>query len=462
MSLKNTFAVVVMGTALFSANSDFPKSQGPGDRPRFIIAVVGEGLDNDCRSPLPDDACAMYRGAEAAFEDRFNQWSQYFELRKYDDSGSAAEAAKRATELRGDPRVLAVIGHSASETTRTAVPIYSQAQIPVLVPIATSSRVAYPEEAVGWSRFLPEDEHSDPSRRQPNVFQIIPNDRIGQAPALAYTAGLLTAKPDDSVVVVADLSDNTEYVRGLDHELLKLLAARHITISEDLTAKDLPPHLLDPVLTTNSKPISAVIFIGTAKAAERFLPFLIKNNIPTLNYIVLTDGAMDIHVSSDSVKNLPILLTFPVKQIAPKAIGIKYPHLSSTIKENDQSYEVYGYDAMLMLAEALERRDKKCAAANTTANCEISRPRMVEMLRDISMLRGVATAYLFSNGENVHPEYGLYGSVSIRDGSKRLRDCKELAQLLDPAKPYVTDKKEMRLSYYCAIGFDAVNAEAPE
>jgi len=61
--------------------------------------------------------------------------SPYFvELVAYDDGGDPAMAAQQARKLTVDPDVVVAIGHFREETTRTALPVYTVAGIPLVAP----------------------------------------------------------------------------------------------------------------------------------------------------------------------------------------------------------------------------------------------------------------------------------------------------------------------------------------
>jgi ABC-type branched-subunit amino acid transport system substrate-binding protein len=485
MKAKGAISALILGAA-FMATTSKPSSdqREHASDPPFLIEIVGEGLGSnkldsnklDC-SPAPDDACAMARGAEAAFlSPQMGNAKEYVKYELRDDLGSIAGAVSVAEDLQANPRVLAVIGHSSSDTTRAAAPLYSEAHIPLLVPIATSTTVAYPAVDRSWRRFLPTDEHSDPSQRLRNVYRLIPNDKLGQAPAIAYVARSLLGAAEDHVAVVADLSDNLEYAQPLSEELTKLLPmARRDLIPASYQKGQLDQTKL-PDLFDSAKPeVTVVVFVGTAQSANRFLPFLALNRPASVRDVILTDGARDLQVKVDSTfNNLNVFLTFPVNQDFSDSLQGRTDTklLRKALSPNhEQSYEVYGYDSMLMIGKAL--RDL-CPAGQSS--CSISRPSLLIKLHDISFFPGVITEYLFNEGESVHPEYGLYGSAPLKqdvlvhgtprqnavklDGetSKQKNDCSAVLGMLDASGlPTATNTDQLGFRYYCSVGFDMVH-----
>lgn len=58
------------------------------------------------------------------------------ELVALDDSGDPAMAVEQAEKLTTDPQILAVIGHWLDDTTTAALPVYTAAELPIIVTAA--------------------------------------------------------------------------------------------------------------------------------------------------------------------------------------------------------------------------------------------------------------------------------------------------------------------------------------
>src|SRR5580658_5575645 len=102
-----------------------PETEHPD---KFLIYVTGKGLDGSgfsdpvCgKQQQQTSACAMARGVHAAFlSDQFQTLRSFVDYREADDHGSPDDAKRLASRLGDDAHVLAVIGHSYSETTTQA------------------------------------------------------------------------------------------------------------------------------------------------------------------------------------------------------------------------------------------------------------------------------------------------------------------------------------------------------
>jgi branched-chain amino acid transport system substrate-binding protein len=103
------------------------------------IAVVGpfSGPDRGLGERLA-------AGARAAVDDANRirgTLDRIFALRTFDDQNAVASALVNAQFATGDSSVLAVIGHLSSRSTIAALPTYSSAQMPLIVPVSTDDRI---------------------------------------------------------------------------------------------------------------------------------------------------------------------------------------------------------------------------------------------------------------------------------------------------------------------------------
>src|SRR3981081_463470 len=89
MKFKGAISALLLSAA-FGATTSKPNSDPTehASDPFFLIEIVGQGLDSikkDC-SPAPYDACAMARGAEAAFQSpQMENARQYVKYELRDD-----------------------------------------------------------------------------------------------------------------------------------------------------------------------------------------------------------------------------------------------------------------------------------------------------------------------------------------------------------------------------------------
>jgi hypothetical protein len=435
----------------------FLKSPETEQPDKFLIYVTGKGLDGSgysdpvcAQQQQQTSACAMARGVHAAFlSEQFQRLRTFVDYREADDHGRPDDAKKLASRLGDDAHVLAVIGHSYSDTTAQAVPLYAAAQIPLLIPIATSPAVGYD---------LPPSLGDAPTHGMSphfqNVFRLIPNDRIGQAPSIAYIVRKLRASAPLNVAVLADLSDNEPYTKSLEGELLKRLPDAE-TGEVDKACKDDKDALSQSCLHWGNQgqpPMAPelLIFVGTGKSGKRFLNQSILDHdalLGHLRYLLVTDGAKNVDpiAMQQWVRtSIPLLLTFPTKQIdKTKLPPIFKPLGDALLPSGSQSYEEYGFDSMLLISIALGRiMDSKE---------QISRRRLVKELGQIDTMTGATNIFIFHEGENVHPDYSIYGA-GTDDQMAGLQ--KTLCGEPDSTAP---PGGAQGLRYLCYVGFDKVN-----
>ncbi len=445
----------------------------PHVRAAFTIAVVGAGLNGNgfsgtCK-PHPDDACAMARGVHAALQSpEMSEFASRLAYKEEDDHDNPDTAQQIATRLAADPSVLAVIGHSSSNTTRAAAWIYQKVQIPLLVPIASTP---YLKDPIRKSpvQDLSAEYSPDPDDRLNNVFSIIPDDKIGQAPALAYL--IKHMKLSDRTKIVIYSSDNPDYVKGLRNELTRLLPE---VPQRDWNGpcEDREP---DTGLQQDSLP-KVVILIATAKCANKFLPHLTSVS-PNTHTVILTDGAKDVDPLALQECNCDVLLTFPTKplnlgeavaQIKTESSATLRLLNSAVVRDKPQSYEEYGFDSVLLLAKALHN---VCGPDNGTGACRtaIGRDAVLNAMQRITYMSGARIKYLFLMGDNVYPEYNIYGYTS-RASNTPVRNCSELeeekwspaALTSAPVAPQANDQQQSphlpALQYMCSVEFEDIHS----
>jgi hypothetical protein len=444
------------GLALISLGIRFPSTSSPtpGQADKFIVYVVGKGLSGSSyRDPNCDkagqqlSACAMARGVHAAYEsNQFKKFTSLIEYREADDHGNLQEAKSLARHLGTDAHVLAVIGHSYSETTGQAALVYAADKIPLLIPIATSPEIGYTSSWGFWTA------QSGARQHLQNVFRLIPNDRIGQAPSVAHVVAKLRAPESMNDAILVDLSDNKQYTKGLQKELRqKLPDAQMGEIRED--CKDdslLPPSCFNWNGPTVSPEL--LVFVGTGKSSTRFLRLAILHRNDALNrlkYILMTDGAKNVDpltLEQLIPTGIPLLLTFPTKQLSAAAeLSSAFKPLKDALPQNGiQSYEEYGFDSLILISKALEPlMDSKQ---------QISRGTLMYELNQIDAMQGATNLFIFHDGENVHPDYGIYGVGTDEQLDKLKNTMCETRHFAPPL-----DQPTQGLRYLCYVGFDEVN-----
>jgi ABC-type branched-subunit amino acid transport system substrate-binding protein len=455
--MKRSIAGLV-GLVFISLGFRLPSSTliVPERNDKFVIYVVGKGLtgstfsDPDCNKPEQQlSACAIARGVHAAYvSDEFQKFTSFIEYREADDRGSLQGAKALARQLADDPHVLAVIGHSYSETTGKAAPIYAETKIPLLIPIATSPTVGYISSQTLWTA-------ANGSEHLQNVFRLIPNDRIGQAPSVAYIVAKLKSRETLQDEIVVDLSENKQYAQGLQKELGQKLPDTPMA-EIDESCKDmstLPPSCFK-WKDGNTRAVSPdlLIFVGTGETANRFLKLAIVRRDASFNnlkYVLMTDGTKNVDVPTMAQlisTGIPLLLTFPTKQIFPQdRLSPGFAALKDALpKSGTQSYEEYGFDSLILMSRALTSLLKSAQP--------ISRETVIRELTQIDAMHGATSLFIFHEGENVHPDYGVYGAGTDQQLDRIRQIICEPHHLAPPP-----DQQVQPLRYLCYIGFDEVN-----
>lgn len=358
-----------------------------------MIVVVGEGAE-DGKAPRAHhinraQGRAVKEGAIAArtLLQASGEWPSNIELIAKEDFGEIEQAVAIAKTLRDNPHVLGVIGHASSGTTRAALPFYSAAGIPVIMPIATSPDVMFPPNNI-----------TGESLPYSNCLRLPPPDVPFQAAAVALTAiKILQAK---RIITLKDTTgDAEEYSRALEARIRGLLdPVTHAGVS------------LESDMTTTIKAVAAyqpdlIIFCGYGTTAIPLLSLIAAEfGVEKAPAIILTDGSF----SSDlATAGLNVYVTFPAPP--PDSLRGAAPH-KDAIKnavmkfrgDGLWSYELFGFDATLLLVDAIN-------ACNSN-NIPVSRDNVLSELRETGRpLRGAHRDYSFGPfGEVSDPHYYVY------------------------------------------------------
>lgn len=390
------FCVVISGVILCSCREPDHLSNE-----RLKIAVVGDGVptsrptDASKRTyPLNNaQGAAMWKGAYAAFESspRLASIKSKLLLVGFDDMGNAREAAAIAEEIRSDRAVLAVIGHATSGTTRAAADTYADGAIPLLMPIATSPYVAFRAGKRG------------PQNRLPYCFRLPPSDVPSQATAVAIVA--LEKLSSKRIYLIRDISpDAGEYSGPLFSSLRTSLASKIVSTQEvDINTTQ----FRDVAIRVEAERADLVVFCGYGSTAQKLLG-AIRNLYAPLPpadrpRVVATDGS---NIATLNTDDLQTYLTFPISAPAlPDCNPSDYSILRGILPQGRlQSYEVYGYDAILLVGQAYSDCEK--------VKGKISRVCIAQQLQTPAKpLAGACLPYSFREGENLLSEYYVYSNT---------------------------------------------------
>jgi ABC-type branched-subunit amino acid transport system substrate-binding protein len=359
---------------------------------KFIVAIVGANVyqgtpaEKQCAQELP--GWVLYDGASLAMEStRMDNARAFIELKAWDDGACKPQAEAIAQTLRKDPRVLAVIGHATSTTTLAAAQIYADAGIPLLAPMATSPKILHPNWKPG-----------NPGTLLKNVFRLPPGDSEVQAPAVAWVA--VNTLKTRKCLLVTDVSEEAKlYSSLLAWQIKNLLQQKGKTVV-DANVKSAS----DAVQKAKNKaPFDLIVFVGYPASAKKLLEQLRKlyNDLAHRPPLLFTDGAktpdLDVH-------GFDTYLTYPVPDIAP------YPaELKNDITSGNDAYEIYAYDAMLLLGQVIDQCNQ---------SRQIGRSCILQRLRQIRSLDGGASSYSFVEGENRLSAYYVYRANGTKPGGK--------------------------------------------
>ncbi len=111
----------------------------PGYTPTFRFSVVCPQSGPDGR--LGKQLIAGVRGAVDEINRDRPSYQPLVLYNAYDDHNSAAEATVQADFATGAPDAMAVIGHLSAATTLATLQVYSNAQLPLIVPTVTDDRI---------------------------------------------------------------------------------------------------------------------------------------------------------------------------------------------------------------------------------------------------------------------------------------------------------------------------------
>lgn len=423
------FSLCITSCARIAADS---KANTKAPSKPFNVIVIGEKTGSDCfgpgkrpmkvADPAAADGCAIAAGANAALGSvKAIEAARLFNLVYRDDTGDDAYAEVVAREIQGDPSVLAVIGHTSSETTRRTLPIYAQAGIPVLVPVATSPKVAFPKRDDagdddkahrGWLARLSRlfsDDHWDSSKPLANMLRLIPNDSVSQAPAIAYAATKLA--PDHRWLVVADLNDNPDYARALFDSLTQAqaLGAEHTLLigppdilpSKDVKLARVKNYITEGIMAESPR---LLVFCGTKERA-RMLILGLQTNMERQPGAVWPDLLLsdNSRLLADLPERANVYVTFPVGDVSNSPPDSDVASLvAAEVHRGVLSYEMFAFDSVLLLARAIKDVRR--------AEQPLNRVTLLSALRRVQRFPGVMSHYSFLEGENVAANYYVYGA----------------------------------------------------
>lgn len=360
---------------------------------KLILVVVGDGVKDKTMAqtrPYSSNYAQgwdLYEGvAHAAKKSPFHAISEQVEIVYVDDGGDSRCAELISEEISRSPRVIAVIGHATTGTTKVALKNYKRANIPVLIPVATN-----PDLTLDCK----------------NCFRLPSNDAI-QAKAIAdYAVNVLKGQ---NVYLVWDESESAkDYSEFLQTTVVNLIGSK-IKFRQPITYRPLNYDYLLKSISYNNTDV--LIFCGYGSMAREFLNglrFEYVDKEPPLKKpkVILSDGTRIADINEVAVDfGFEAYLSFPGEKLSSKEpYSFQTPPREEEKTKIEESYEIFGHDALTLFALALKR-----------IKGNVSRQSLRKALAAETVPDGdLFYSYKFQNGENVEPRYFIYavGSDSI-------------------------------------------------
>ncbi len=353
----------------------------------YLIVVIGDHLPDSSHPSTHKYPVANAQGVDI-FEgiklamDTSRFWKEVQDdltVISIDDAGDMDCALQIAEIVSRDSRVLAVIGHSNSGSTKATLPLYRKANIPVLVPNSTNPNLLYHE-----------------GKLLTNAFRLPANDDIQVRAMLQLIQDSLQSK---SIYLVLDHSPAaklySEYIgEALRRQLRGKISGSHHVLYEPLSPSALPGSIYshDPDL---------VIFVGFGSMARELLDQLdrryAKHARSDRPKVLLSDGCK---VAELKDCGFATYITFP-NGSAKAGIRAQAPNYPSDPYKSlrEQSFEIPGHDALVILAQTYQQLKK---------TGRISRRDMIKTLEAEVFNEGCYHRYNFEKGENTYKQYYGY------------------------------------------------------
>ena len=309
---------------------------------QLLVVVVGDGVkDKTLAKARPYSSnyaqgWDLYEGvAHAAKKAPFQAIAEQVEIVYVDDGGESRCAELISEEIVRSQRVIAVIGHATTGTTKVALQNYKTANIPLIIPVATN-----PELTLDCK----------------NCFRLPSNDAV-QARAIAdYAVNELRGK---NVYLVWDESPSAkDYSEFLQAAIVELIGSK-IKFKQPITFRPMNYEYLLKSISYNNTDV--LIFCGYGSMAREFLNglrFEYEGKEPPLKKprIILSDGARisDINEVSRTF-GFEAYLSFPGEKLSERQKPSSETPPQQEKTKIEESYEIFGHDALTLFSLAFER-----------------------------------------------------------------------------------------------------------
>lgn len=286
------------------------------------IAHLGKAMENGVAMAI-DDLNA--RGTT------INGKKVVFKLLSEDDAADPKQGTAVAQKLV-DAGVAAVVGHSNSGTTVPASRIYHQAGIPQITPSAT---------AAGYTR-----------QGFPGAFRVVGNDYMLGVSLGRYAVETLGARS------IAVIDDRTAYGQGVADEFVKAVKARKLPIV-DRQFTNPKANDFTSILTSIKAKKPDLIFVGGMDATAGG----ILRQMKALGIQVKFMGGDGVcsealpKLAGDGMRDGEVFCAEAggVDKAQEKAINDFVVRFKAKYHSDIQTYAPYAYDAVMVLAAAMQK-----------------------------------------------------------------------------------------------------------
>lgn len=353
---------------------------------KLILVVAGDGVRDETLAttrPYSSNYAQgwdLYEGvAHAATKAPFQAISEQVEIVYVDDGGESRCAELISEEIIRSPRVIGVIGHATTGTTKVALANYKKANIPVIIPVATNPNLTLDCD---------------------NCFRLPSNDKI-QARAISEFA-VNVLKGQNVYLVWDETPSAKDYSEILQAEVVNLIGNK-IRFKQPITFRPMNYEYLLKSISYNNTDV--LIFCGYGSMAREFLNglrFEYAGKEPPLKRpkVILSDGARISDIKQVALDfGFDAYLSFPGEKLSSKErYASETPPREQETTKVEESYEIFGHDALTLFSLAFKR-----------IKGNVSR----QSLRD-ALAPGTVPgsdlfySYNFQNGENIDPRYYIY------------------------------------------------------
>jgi ABC-type branched-subunit amino acid transport system substrate-binding protein len=325
----------------------------------------------------------VWAGATAFItQETGSQKDVLFDLVPFDDEDADKAAKSEAEEIQNNPRVLAVIGHSLSGTTRAAADAYAQARIPFVIPIATGQATA--EKPV-------------------DTFRLRPSDNRAQAPAIVYLVSAIAKAKVDQRIIDSDSSMKVHLVISAEPESKAYADPLANAITKLLKENKYGPDGVSPLGKANLSEVIAdlktqhdqkdvIVVCAYPSLANRFMAEFAaaytNDSTRTKPTLIFSEAATDIERTD---------LPFVIYRTVPEDVSRCHSTVGAQTARSAEF--IAGFDAVDLISVAIQLCGKS-----------VSRACVADKLQNTAALPGACHGYSFRDGESILSSYFVFKS----------------------------------------------------